>query len=289
MMLLLESMRPKQWIKNCFVFSALIFSKSLFTPMMAWRVTAAFALFCLISGTVYIINDVFDIERDRLHPVKRERPIASGRLSARAAIGFSTLVLMFVLAASFVMDAAFGFLILIYFLLNLAYSVKLKDVVLLDVFSIAAGFVIRVISGAVVIQVFISSWLVICTILLALFLAFSKRRHELVVLEKLAGNHRSILSEYSTHFLDQMISVVTASTVVSYALYTMSEETVSKFNTQKLIYTVPFVLYGIFRYLYLVHQKSGGGNPSVHLMTDRPLIVTILMWITVSSWIIYAR
>lgn len=284
---LLESMRPKQWIKNGFVFTALIFSKNVFVPVMTLRVTVAFFLFCLVSGVVYIINDVLDVERDRLHPTKKERPVASGRLGARVALTFAFPLLFIILTGIYYVSPRLCFMLLLYFLLNIAYSVKLKEIVLLDVFSIAAGFVIRVISGALVIDVFISSWLVICTILLALFLAFSKRRHEIVVLEEFAANHRKILSEYSTTFLDQMISVVAASTVVSYALYTMSEETVAKFNTQKLIFTIPFVLYGIFRYLYLVHQKSGGGNPTAHLFTDIPLIINILLWITVASVIIY--
>jgi 4-hydroxybenzoate polyprenyltransferase len=280
-------MRPKQWIKNGFVFTALIFSKNIFIPEMTLRVTAAFFAFCLISGVVYIVNDVFDLERDRIHPTKKERPIASGRLSVLAALYSATVLFISTLVVAFYSSPPLCVMLLLYFLLNVAYSKKLKEIVLIDVFSIAAGFVIRVFSGAIVINVFISSWLVICTILLALFLAFSKRRHEILVLERLAVDHRKILSEYSTPFLDQMISVVTASTVVSYALYTMSEETVAKFNTQKLIFTVPFVLYGIFRYLYLVHQKDGGGNPTIHLLTDIPLILNILLWILVASIIIY--
>jgi len=284
---MLESMRPKQWIKNGFVFTALIFSKNIFLPEMTLRVTAAFLAFCLISGIVYIINDVFDLERDRIHPTKKERPIASGRLSVQAALSFALTLLIVTLAAALYFSPRLCVMLSLYFLLNVAYSKKLKEIVLVDVFSIAAGFVIRVLSGAIVIDVFISSWLIICTILLALFLAFSKRRHEILVLEGFAVDHRKILSEYSTPFLDQMISVVTASTVVSYALYTMSAETVAKFNTEKLIFTVPFVLYGIFRYLYLVHQRDGGGNPTIHLFTDIPLILNILLWISVASIIIY--
>ncbi len=287
MLKLLESMRPKQWVKNGFVFTALIFSKNVFEPVLFFRVTVAFVVFCLISGVVYIINDVFDLERDRLHPSKRDRPIASGDLSVPVAVTFALSLLLIILASVFFISVRLCLILLAYFILNLAYSMKLKEIVLLDVFSIAAGFVIRVFSGALVIQVSISSWLIVCTILLSLFLAFSKRRHEIVILEGYAVDHRKILSEYSTTFLDQMISVVTASTVISYALYTMSEETVAKFHTQKLIYTVPFVLYGIFRYLYLIHQKSGGGDPTAHLLTDVPLIVNIMLWITISAAIIY--
>jgi 4-hydroxybenzoate polyprenyltransferase len=284
---LLETMRPNQWVKNGAVFAALVFSKNVFDPRMVHRVVTTFLLFCLVSGTVYIFNDVLDRRRDRLHPAKRDRPIASGRLDARSALSFAILLFIVSLLCGFLTGGGLGWLLLLYFGLNFAYSVKLKEIVLIDVFAIAAGFVIRVLSGAVVIEVEISSWLIVCTILLALFLAFSKRRHEIVVLEGIAGDHRKILSEYSTAFLDQMISVVTASTVVCYTLYTVSEETVAKFQTKALIYTVPFVLYGIFRYLYLIHLKRGGGNPSVHLLTDVPLIVNILLWIFTAAMIIY--
>ncbi len=284
---LLETMRPKQWVKNGFVFTALIFSKNVFVPSMTLKVVITFLFFCLISGVAYIINDICDLERDRRHPTKKNRPIASGKLGVRTALTFAIVILLSVLAGVYFMSPVLCYMLSGYFVLNLAYSMKLKEIVLLDVFSIAAGFVIRVFAGALVIDVFISSWLVICTILLSLFLAFSKRRHEITVLEEFAVNHRKILAEYSTTFLDQMISVVTASTVVSYALYTMSEETVTKFHTQKLIFTVPFVLYGIFRYLYLVHQRSGGGDPTVHLFTDTPLILNILLWISAAALIIY--
>ncbi len=280
-------MRPKQWVKNGFVFAALIFSKNIFVPGMALRVFMAFVLFCLVSGSMYILNDIFDLRRDRLHPTKKERPIASGRMEIQTALSFAILFTVVAVISGYIVSFSLGAILTLYLLINLAYSTILKEVVLLDVFSIAAGFVLRVLSGAFVIQVFISSWLIVCTILLSLFLAFSKRRQEIVVLEEYATDHRKILSEYSTNFLDQMISVVTASTVVSYALYAMSEETIAKFHTEKLIYTVPFVLYGIFRYLYLVHQKGGGGDPTVHLFTDLPLILNIILWIFTAAIIIY--
>jgi 4-hydroxybenzoate polyprenyltransferase len=254
---------------------------------MALKVFITFILFCLVSGSVYILNDIFDLKRDRLHPIKKKRPIPSGKLEVQTALSFAILFTIVAVISGFFISASLGYILLLYFLINLAYSRKLKEVVLLDVFSIAAGFVLRVLSGAFVIDVIISSWLIVCTILLSLFLAFSKRRHELVVLEEFASDHRKILSEYSTNFLDQMISVVTASTVVSYALYVMSEETITKFNTEKLIFTVPFVLYGIFRYLYLIHQKRGGGDPTVHLFTDLPLIINIMLWIFTAVIIIY--
>ena len=183
--------------------------------------------------------------------------------------------------------APFGIALALYAFLNILYSLKLKDVVILDVMTISAGFVLRVVSGALLIQVGASEWLIICTVLLSLFLGFSKRRHEITVLESHANDHREVLQHYSPYFLDQMIGIVTASTVMSYALYTISEETVKKFGTNHLIYTVPFVLYGIFRYLYLVHKKVEGGNPTKIALTDRPLLVNILLWIVAVSFIIY--
>jgi 4-hydroxybenzoate polyprenyltransferase len=284
---LLKSMRMKQWLKNGFVFAALVFTKNVFVPPMVLKVSLTFFLFCMVSGAVYIINDILDRNRDQLHPIKKQRPIASGRLDVRIALVFGILLAIVSVSSGFVLYRSVGYLLLLYFFLNLAYSLKLKEIVLLDVFSIATGFVIRVVAGSLIIPITPTPWIIICTLLLALFLAFSKRRHEIIILEEHAVAHRKILLEYSTDYLDQMISVVTASTVISYSLYTLSEDTVTKFQTEKLIYTVPFVLYGIFRYLYLVHQKEGGGNPTEHLFSDFPLIVNIILWVITAMLIIY--
>ena len=282
-----KSLRPQQWIKNFFVFAPLIFSEKAFDPNLFLRAGMAFAIFCLLSGSLYILNDLKDIEEDKHHPIKCRRPLASGRLGKKQALAafivFSTAG--FVLAC--LVNEYFCVMALIYFLLQVLYSAWLKNVVILDVFIIAAGFFIRVIAGALAIEVYITPWLLICTILLALFLALSKRRHELVLLEQDASHHRPILKEYSPYLLDQMISVVTASTVIAYCLYTISEETISKFGTRYLIFTVPFVLYGIFRYLYLVHQKTEGGNPEVLVLKDRPLLLDIFLWILSAVLIIY--
>ena len=281
------SLRPHQWTKNLVVFAAPALSKHLFEPDPLLRSVLAFALFCGLSGTVYLLNDVADVERDRLHPRKRLRPVASGALPTGAAIGVALALAAACVPASFLLGRAFGACALVYLLLNLVYSVKLKEVVILDVLSISLGFVIRAVAGAFAVGVEISTWLLVCTLLLALFLALSKRRHELTSLNLSAPEHRRILAEYSPYLLDQMISVVTASCLVAYAFYTMAPETVEKYRTERLAWTIPFVLYGIFRYLYLVHQKDQGGSPTDLLVTDRPLLVDVALWAAAILAIVY--
>ena len=283
---LLASLRPREWVKNLFVFAGVIFSQQVLTPL-AWTALGAFAIFCGLSGAIYLFNDVADAERDRLHPSKRLRPIASGELSRTTAAIFGTLLLAGCLAAAFRIGASFGLVALGYAALLTAYSVWLKHVVILDVLTVAAGFVLRAVAGAVAVDAEISGWLLICTILIALFLALGKRRHEYRSLARDAAAHRPILAEYSESFLDQMISVVTASTVTAYALYTMSPETVAKFHTRLLPLTLPFVLYGIFRYLYLLYRRDLGGNPSDLLVTDRALLFDALLWMLATFAIIY--
>jgi len=284
-----KSLRPQQWIKNLFIFAPIIFSQNIFNLPLLLKTIIAFIVFCILSGSLYILNDLKDLEEDKLHPLKSKRPLASGKLKKfHAILAFIILSsLGFILAIS--LNKNFFIIALIYFLLQVAYSVRLKHVVILDVFVIAAGFFIRVVSGGLAIEVPISSWLLICTILLALFLALSKRRHELVFLEKNARSHRPILEEYNPYLLDQMIAVVTASTLIAYCLYTIAEETVAKFGTTKLIYTVPFVLYGIFRYLYLIHQRSEGGSPEALIIKDRPLLIDLFLWIASSVFILYVK
>ena len=284
-----KSLRPQQWIKNLFIFAPLIFSRNILNRPFLFKTIAAFAAFCLISSAHYIFNDLRDLEEDRRHPVKSKRPLASGRLKKGPAV----IALVLIGAAGLVLAASIGrsFLIIAagYLVLQTAYSMWLKHVVILDVFVIAAGFLIRVVAGGLAIQVEISSWLLICTILLSLFLAMGKRRYELVLLDKDAANHRPILREYNTYLLDQMISVVTASTLLAYCLYTISAETVAKFGTRNLIFTVPFVLYGIFRYLYLIHQKAGGGTPEALIIRDKPLLADIFLWIVAAALILHFK
>jgi len=283
-----RSLRPHQWTKNLVVFAALGFSKHLFEGAPMLRAGLAFAVFCGLSGTVYLLNDLADVEADRLHPHKRLRPIASGQLGVGAATVAAWLLGLICLLGAWGLGREFALCAALYLTLNLAYSFRLKEVVILDVLSVSAGFVIRAVAGGVVIGVQVSQWLLICTMLLALFLSFSKRRHELVSLSDTAAGHRPILAEYSPYLLDQMIAVVTASCVMAYAFYTTAPETREKFQTDRLIWTMPFVLYGIFRYLYLVHQKEQGGSPTDVLSTDRPLLVNVALWALAVVLILYS-
>ena len=283
------SVRLQQWIKNLFLFAALVFSGHLISRDDVLLTVIAFFFFSFVTSSVYILNDITDVEGDKLHPVKSHRPLPSGKLSMTAAYAGSIIFALIGISGSFLLRFEFGVVVAIYFIINVFYSLKLKQIVIVDVMTIAAGFVLRVVAGAVLIQVPTSEWLIICTVLLSLFLGFSKRRHELTYLETGADVHRSVLRYYSPYFLDQMIGIVTASTVMSYALYTISEETVRKFGTNHLIYTVPFVLYGIFRYLYLVHKKEEGGNPARLALADMPLMINIVLWILTASVIIYGK
>ncbi len=285
---LIESLRPRQWHKNLFIFAPLIFSQSVTDWPLLQRSLLAFAAFCLLTGAVYVFNDLHDLEEDRHHPLKSQRPLASGRLGKPQAWVAFSLLSIGSLALAYALSPKYFAAALVYYVLQLAYSLGLKHIVILELFIIASGFLLRVISGGLVIEVSLSPWLLICTFLLALFLAMGKRRHELVLLEDEAQAHRPILKEYSPLLLDQMISVVTASTVVAYCLYTISDETVAKFGTTNLIFTVPFVIYGIFRYLYLVHQKNLGGSPEALILKDKPLLLALVLWIAVSAIILYA-
>jgi 4-hydroxybenzoate polyprenyltransferase len=284
---LLVSLRPHQWTKNLLVFAPLALSKHLFEPEPLLRAVVAFVLFCGLSGTVYLVNDVVDIERDRLHPQKRLRPVASGALSVRSAWIAALVLGVSCLGGAFLLGTNFAVSALAYLLLNLAYSLKLKEVVIVDAIALALGFVVRAVAGAVVIGVVFSEWLLICTILLALFLTFCKRRHELTSLEGTAAEHRKSLEEYSPYLLDQMIAVVTASCLMAYASYTTAPETIEKYRTDRLPWTIPFVLYGIFRYLYLVHRRDLGGSPTDILLTDVPLIADVVLWALAILVIVY--
>ena len=239
----------------------------------------------MLSGAVYIINDIADVEKDRLHPRKRLRPIASGRLSIKVAIVAACVLTVVSLACGFALSIPLGVVASAYFVIQLAYTFVLKHIVLIDVFTLAAGFVLRAVAGAVVIQVVISPWLYLVTVLLSLFLGFSKRRHELVLLSDQAGNHRQILREYTPELLEEILSVVTATTVMSYSLYTFTYDKLPKNHAMML--TIPFVLYGIFRYLYLVHLKNAGGSPEEILIGDRPFLFNVIAWMASVVAILY--
>jgi len=275
---LLRGMRPKQWTKNLLVFAALIFARRFDDVGAVVTVTLTFALFCLISGGIYLVNDIADRKEDRKHPTKRHRPIASGALPVSVAAVAAAIFVPGGVIGCYLINIPTGHVAGAYLLLTLTYTFLLKQVVIIDVLAVAAGYVLRAAAGATAIEVVISPWLLICTILLALFLVLSKRRQELVSLEEGAVAHRPILGEYSSYLLDQMIAVVTASTVMSYALYTISERTVQEVGSYQLMYTIPFVLYGIFRYLYLVHQKNQGAAPDRVLLTDLPLLINVLLY-----------
>jgi 4-hydroxybenzoate polyprenyltransferase len=276
---LVLSLRPNQWTKNLIVFAGLIFGQRLLDATAVVSAGLAFVVFCLLSGVVYLVNDVRDREADRLHPVKSRRPIASGAVAPSVALGMAVVLTAVALGLAFLtISVPFGLVATSYVVLLALYSMSLKHLVILDVLTIAVGFVLRAWGGAVAVHVSVSHWLLILTLLLALFLGLSKRRAELVALADGARGHRRSLAEYSPYLLDQMISVVTASTLVAYAFYTIDPETVAKFGTDRLLWTVPFPLYGIFRYLYLVHQREGGGNPSEMLLTDRPLLGCVALW-----------
>lgn len=284
---LIESVRPRQWTKNLIIFAAVIFARQLGDLDSLAKAFTAFALFCFISGAVYLINDVLDAEADRLHPIKCTRPIASGRLKPSTAIVAAIALTAIGEMLAFWINWQLGALATAYTILSLGYSVSFKHIVILDAMMLSIGFVIRAAAGAEAVRVIISPWLLLCTLLLALFLALTKRRHELRLLENGAASHRPILTEYNTYLLDQMISVVTASTLVSYSIYTMWPDTVDKFGTANLGFTIPCVLFGIFRYLYLVHQKGEGGRPERILLSDVPFIINLLVWLAIVVAVLY--
>ena len=289
---LVHSLRPGQWSKNLLVFAGLLFGnasvgRGLFDRDTLIRATTAFVIFCALSGVVYLVNDIIDRDSDRQHPLKARRPIASGALAVRIALAAAIVIGGGALVAAALVGRGLLLVAACYLALQLLYSGPLKQIVIIDVLAIAIGFVLRAVAGAVAVNVEISHWLLVCTILLALFLALAKRRHELVMLADGATSHRAILREYSPYLLDQMIAVVTASTLIAYIFYTISPETEQKFGTQWLGLTIPFPLYGIFRYLYLVHRREGGGSPADLLLTDRPLLACVALWALAVALIIY--
>jgi 4-hydroxybenzoate polyprenyltransferase len=284
---LVRSMRPRQYTKNVLVFAALIFARKVGDPAAVWLAVGAFTLFCLISSAVYLINDVVDAEEDRKHPDKCKRPIAAGELPVAAALGAAGVFAVAGLAGSYYVNLGLGSTAAAYLGLMLLYQFIFKQRVIFDVFAIAFGFVLRAVAGAEALQVEISPWLLVCTLLLALFLGLSKRRGEIVLLAEGAAGHRRTLEKYSLNLLDQMIAVMTASTLMSYCLYTISERTVRELGSARLMYTIPFVIYGIFRYLYLVHEHGEGGHPDRTLLTDLPLLVTVALYVIAAGLIIY--
>lgn len=266
-------MRPKQWTKNLLVFAAPVFAEKFLDPGAILATVVAFFCFSFAASSVYILNDIMDVEKDRLHPEKCKRPIASGALSIPAAIMIGILLFILSLGTAYWLEPWFFGILVTYLIVNGFYSVSLKHVVIIDVMIIALGFVLRGASGAVVVDVKMTSWFILCTMLLALFLALSKRRHELELFAGDQTRQRKVLEHYSKELLDQMISIVTSATIMSYSLYTATAG-----STAAMMWTIPFVLYGIFRYLYLVHMRDGGGSPERVLLDDKHILLTVILF-----------
>jgi len=284
---ILISMRPGQWVKNSVVLAALVFSQRLLVPRDIVKSLGAFVIFCIVSGAAYLFNDVCDAESDRHHESKRLRPVASGALPVQTAVLTACVLVLVAVAGSAFLGRDFVALVVVYIAMSAAYSLGLKRIVIIDVMIVAVGFMLRAIAGGAALDVEISPWLVICTIFLALFLALGKRRHELVFMRQDAGAHRSVLAEYNPPLLDQMIAIVTTSTVIVYVLYTTSPSVQERLGTTRLFITIPFVVYGIFRYLYLVHTQEQGGSPSRVLFSDVPLVMDVLLWFAAVCTVLY--
>jgi 4-hydroxybenzoate polyprenyltransferase len=287
---LLKTMRPKQWVKNGVIFAALVFDRLLLQPAPLLRTLAGFVLLCVLSSTVYIINDLADIEKDRQHPKKRLRPLASGALKKETALAAAIVFPLLTLPLAYLLDRGFAAVAVVYLVSNLLYSFRLKHYVILDVLLVALGYLLRVTGGALIIHVAMSPWLYICMTLLALFMGFGKRRGELVLMARISptsgsSSSRKVLQDYSLPFLDELINLVSSATVMAYSLYTFSAENLPK--NQAMMLTIPFVLYGIFRYLYLIHIKGEGGAPDELVLTDRPLQITFVLWGLSAMLILY--
>ena len=286
---LLLSTRPRQWLKNLFVFPALVFSEHLLEWSFASRAIGAFLCFWALSGGIYLVNDLLDLEQDRNHPLKLKRPLASGALPVPAAIVSSVLLITGGGGCAFLLDRDFGWVTVVYTVLNVAYSVRLKHVVLLDVLCVASGYLLRAVGGAVVIDVHISTWFVLCAFAVTLFVSTIKRRQEMVHLQGRAERHRATLREYSLPFLDQVISILTSATLICYALYAMGVGEEPGQADRNMQWTIPFVLYGVLRYLFLVYRREEGAEPEEVVWRDRPLQAAILLWLAVSMTVLYAQ
>lgn len=284
---LIVEMRPLEWSKNLLVFSGVIFSHSLTDTRNLWTSILGFMIFCAASSGVYLFNDLCDLKQDRQHPVKRFRPIASGLMNINFARVATIVLFTGALVGAVQLNSAFALVIGVYLTTCFAYSLKLKDVVILDVILIASGFVLRAVSGAVLIGVEASEWLVLCTSMVALLIGFGKRRHELVLLEDTAGHHRPSLNDYSIDFLNSIMNICAGAAVLTYALYTRADETVARVGSRGMLVTIPFVVYGVFRYLFLIHKRQAGGDPVQILFRDRPTLLNLLLWIATVGVVIY--
>lgn len=284
MYLLLKQLRPKQWTKNIIVFAAPLYSMQLTYPGVFLKSLISLFLFCFVSGCVYILNDFVDREADRQHPEKKHRPMASGALNPFLALTFGFLLLVSSIWVANLFHAGFALCLILYFTLNVLYSFRLKHVVLLDMLLIASGFVLRAVGGAVVIDVPLTAWFILCALWLSMFLAVSKRRHELYLLQNKKGTHRKVLENYSIALLDQYNSIFATATIISYSLFAFSSE-----HSDLLMWSIPLVLYGICRYLYLIHQEGKGGNPEQVLLEDKHILITVVMYVVFIFIILYLK
>ncbi len=281
--------RPQQWIKNFILFAGIIFGKKLNDPDALLKVAAAFFLFSFVASCQYVFNDYMDRAEDAMHPEKKNRPLASGAIDPGVALTLMIIMLTVSLILSFLLSQVFFGLLVFYFLFNLAYSSYLKHLVILDVMAISIGFVIRAIAGATVISVQFSSWLLLCTFMLALFWGFSKRRGEIILMEEGAKTHRKILDEYSVNFLDMMLGITATMTLMSYVMYTFSPSTIQNLGTDKMVYTVPIVVYAILRSLYIIYIKNMGHNPTKAILTDKSVLITGLLWVILVTYLTYFK
>jgi 4-hydroxybenzoate polyprenyltransferase len=294
---ILQLIRPTHWAKNLVIFAAILFSPAkvvLENPDVILYVLQGFAAFCLISSGVYALNDLLDLPADRLHPKKKNRPIASGRIKPSTAIIVAAVFAGGGLTWAFLLTPYFGAIAALYLATNIFYSLGLKRVVILDVLLLSAGFVYRAVGGVALVshflaETYLSYWLVLCAFLLSLFLALAKRRHELAILGESAATHRASLAAYSLPMIDQMLSALTAATLVSYSLYTISDDTLKHYGTRNLFWTIPFVMYGLFRYLYLIYSKNEGGDPTSLLAKDRATLINVALWAVSAAALVYSR
>ena len=284
---LIKLARVGQWVKNSVVLAALVFAGTIKDSHRLELAFFATVIFCLLSSAVYTFNDLIDRDKDRRHPLKKDRPIASGAVSPTMAIILVVVLIAIGLGTAWSINIGFFIISIVFVAINALYSLALKDIVIVDVMTLALSFVVRALAGALAIEVPASKWMLINTLLLALFLGFGKRRHELVLLDEKAGHHRSSLTHYSPYLLDQLIGVTTASVVVMYMLYTFSTEVSQKLKTENLYITIPFVVYGIFRYLFLIHKREEGGSPTRLLFTDRPILITVVLWLVTVIAVLY--
>jgi 4-hydroxybenzoate polyprenyltransferase len=292
---IIQLIRPVQWSKNLILFTAVLFSPARVVaanPIVLLRVTQGFFAFCMLSASVYALNDLLDLEADRNHPKKKNRPLPSGKVSPSGAAAISAAFALAGITWAFLLDYYFGWIAVAYLIANLGYSLGMKRVVILDVLLLSLGFVFRAVGGVALIRlmipgVYVSYWLILCAFLLSLFLALAKRRHEIALLGSEASKHRASLADYNLAFIDQMISILTAATLVSYSLYTISDDTLAHYGTRNLFWTLPFVVYGLFRYLYLIYRRGEGGDPSSLLIHDKPTLANVALWGCVTACIVY--